>query len=127
MVCFKKADKRIYMKVASLKSEQLVLLRDALNNLMLFVEERHNDGVPHFYRYLDFMKNNIETCIYTRDDQGDGLEYLVKILLRDWNEANDEYIGIPSYEFKEENQRELCVQYLGLLDEVERYFIPDME
>ncbi len=115
------------MRVESLKSEQLVSLRDALDKLMLFVEERDNDGVPHFYRYLDFMKNNIETCIYTRNDQGDGLVYLGQILLRDWNEANDKYIGIPSYEFEEEDQGELCVQYLGLLDEVGRYFISDIE
>lgn len=115
------------MKVKNLKSEHLVLLRDALDKLMIFVDERHNDGVPHFYRYLDFMKNNIETCIYTRNDQGDGLVYLGQILLRDWNEANDKYIGIPSYEFEEEDQGELCVQYLGLLDEVGRYFISDIE
>lgn len=118
------------MKVKKLKSEHLFSLRDALDNLMLFVEDvegRHNDRVPHFYRYLDFMKNNIETCIYTENDQGDGLEYLGQILLRDWNEANDKYIGIPSYEFDEEDQGELCVQYLVLLDEVGRYFILDKD
>lgn len=115
------------MRVTNLKPEQLFLLRDALNDLMLFVKERHDDGVPHFYRYLDFMKNNIETCIYTQDAWGEGIKYLGKILLRDWKEANDEYIGIPSYELFQENQGEVCVQYLCLLDKVGKYFLSDME
>lgn len=110
-----------------LKTEQLVPLRDALVNLMFFVKKWQSQSIPDFYHYLDFMKNNIETCIYTQEDWGDGLRYLYKILLRDWNLANDRYVGIPTCELFGESQGELCLQYLGLLDEVGSYFIPDMD
>lgn len=115
------------MSYSTLEAEQLVSLRDALEDLMLFVKKWQNSDIPHFYRYLDFMKNNIETCIYTREDWGEGLIYLRKILQRDWDKANDEYVGIPSCMLFEENQRELFLQYLGLLDEVGSYFDLDMD
>jgi len=119
--------KRIRMSYRNLEAEQLVPLRDALEELMLFLYNWQDCGVPHFYRYLDFMKNNIETCICTREDQGEGLIYLRMLLQRDWDKANDEYVGIPSCVLFQEGQRELFLQYLGLLDEVGSYFILDTD
>ncbi len=115
------------MSYRNLEAEQLVSLRNALEELMLFLEKWQDCGVPDFYRYLDFMKNNIETCIYTREDQGEGLIYLRKLLQRDWDKANDEYLGIPSCMLFQEGQRELFLQYLGLLDEVGSYFVLDKD
>ena len=115
------------MNYSTLKAEQLVSLRDALEDLMLFVKKWQDHDVPDFYRYLDFMKNNIETCILTREDRGEGLIYLRKILQRDWDKANDECVGIPSCTVCAEDRRELFLQYLGLLDEVESYFALDMD
>ena len=114
------------MSYRNLEAEQLVPLRDALKELMLFLDKRQDCGVPHFYRYLDFM-NNIETCICTREDKGEGLIYLRTLLQRDWDKANDEYVGIPSCVLFQEGQRELFQQYLGLLDEVGSYFVLDRD
>lgn len=113
------------MNYSNLEAEQLVPLRDALKELMLFLDQRQNQGVPDFYRYLDFMKNNIETCICIREDQGEGLIYLRKLLQRDWEMANDEYVGIPSCVLFQEGKGEQFLQYLGLLDEVRSYFVLD--
>ena len=65
--------------------------------------------------------------ILTREDRGEGLIYLRKILQRDWDKANDECVGIPSCTLFAEDRRELFLQYLGLLDEVESYFALDMD
>lgn len=119
--------KRNRMSYRNLEAEQLVPLRDALKELMLFLDKRQDCGVPYFYRYLDFMKNNIETCICTREDQGEGLIYLRMLLQRDWDKANDEYLGIPSCMLFQEGERELFLQYLGLLDEVGSYFVLDRD
>lgn len=115
------------MSYSTLEAEQLVSLRDAVEELMLFVKKWQGHGIPDFYRYLDFMKNNIETCIYTREAQGEGLVYLGELLQRDWDKANDEYVGIPSCVLFKESQSELFLQYLGLLDEVESYFVLNMD
>lgn len=118
---------RNHMSYSNLEAEQLVPLRDALEEFMLFVKKWEDQRVPHFYRYLDFMKNNIETCICIREDWGDGLIYLRKLLQRDWNKANNEYVGIPSCTLFKESQKELFLQYLGLLDEVRSYFVLDTD
>ncbi len=112
------------MTYSSLNTEQLIPLRDALVDLMFFVQKWDDHHTPYFCRYLGFMKENIETCICTQEDWGDGLRYLNKLLARDWNLANDEYLGIPSCELFAEGQGELCLQYLGFLDKVGSYFIP---
>lgn len=117
----------VTMKCSSLEKEQLVPLRDALNNLIRFLQQWKDNSIPYFYRYLQYMKDNIEICMYTQDDWGDGLMYLEDILWRNWNEANDVFWGIHSCELFEEGQRELFLQYLGLLEEVEQYFIFETE
>ena len=53
--------------------------------------------------------------------------YLRTLLQRDWDKANDEYVGIPSCVLFQEGQRELFQQYLGLLDEVGSYFVLDRD
>ena len=84
------------MKCSSLEKEQLVPLRDALNNLIRFLQRWKDNSIPYFYRYLQYMKDNIEICMYTQDDWGDGLAYLKDILQRNWDEANDDFMGIHS-------------------------------
>lgn len=112
------------MIYSNLTAEQLVPLRDALVELMFFVNKWEYSHIPVFYHYLGFMKNNIEICICVHEDWGDGLRELNRLLARDWNRANDKYVGIPSCELFVESRSELCLQYLGLLNEVGSYFIP---
>ena len=47
---------------------QLIPLRDALNSLMKFVREIPSVGIPQFYCFLDYMKNNIEIYLYAPMD-----------------------------------------------------------
>lgn len=115
------------MKCKSLEKEQLVPLRDALNDLIRFLRQWKDSNIPYFSRYLQYMKDNIEICMYSQDDWGDGLAYLKDTLQRNWNEANDDFMGIHSCELFGEGQRELFLQYLGLLEEVEQYFIFEAE
>lgn len=115
------------MIYSSLKAEQLIPLRDALVDLMFFVEKCEDDNRLYFCRYLGYMKENIEICICTQEAWGEGLRYLNSLLTRDWIRANNEYLGIPSFDLFVKGQGELCLQYLGLLDKVERYFIPYMD
>lgn len=110
------------LKREGLKREELLSLRDALNELMKFIRKLQCNEVPYFYHFLDYMKNNIEFCVCI---QSDDMEHLEEILLRDWTAANDTFLGIPSYNFFDESsegQQELCVQYLILLAEIEKYF-----
>lgn len=105
-----------------LKKEELIPLRDALNELMKFVRKWNQNDTPYFYHFLDYMKNNIEFCVCM---QSDDMEHLEEILIRDWTAANDAYLGIPSYDFFEEDSEEkgeLYIQYLILLEEIEKYF-----
>lgn len=109
------------VECCSLEKEQLLPLRDALNDLMCFLQ-RWNNGFSHSYRYLQYMRDNIEICMYTQDDWGDGLAYLEVILQQNWNEANDGHMGMDSCEWPGEGRRELFLQYLGLWEEVGQYF-----
>ena len=107
--------------MAKLRQEELIPLRDALNALMKFVRELQWKEIPYFYRFLDYMKNNIEFCVCTHSDD---LEHLEEILLRDWKKANNTYLGIPSYDFFENDDTdvtEMSCQYIALLSEVDRY------
>ncbi len=110
------------VECCSLEKEQLLPLRDALNNLICFLQRWKENGISHSYRYLQYMKDNIEICMYTQDDWGDGLAYLKVILQQNWNEANDDHMGIYSCVWSGEGQRELFLQYLGLWEEVGQYF-----
>lgn len=106
----------------NLKPEELLALRDALDEFMQFINELHGREIPYFYQHLDYMKNNIEFCVCT---QSDDLEHLEELLIRDWNLANDAYLGIPSYEIFDDDGREsveLCIRYAVLLAEIEKYF-----
>lgn len=120
--------KRNSMIISNLKKEHLIPLRDALVELTLFVEKWQHLGRPDFIRYLihylKSMKDNIEICICVREDKGEGLRYLGTLLVRDWDLANDEYVGIPSCGLFEECQTELCLQYLILLNAVGSFFVP---
>ena len=107
--------------MSKLKEDQLIPLRDALNELMDFVKEFQWKEIPYFYRFLDYMKNNIEFCVCTHSDD---MEQLEEILLRDWKKANNMYLGIPSYKLFSDNGQdmtEMYCQYISLLEKIDRY------
>lgn len=112
--------------------EELIVLRDSLYTLMKLVDKLYVEKQPYFYRFLDRMKNNIETFIYIekgeRMEPGDR-ESLAEILCRDWDEVNREDLGIPSYHeiFSEEIRyggKEIR-EYMMLLWEIDGYFYKD--
>lgn len=100
---------------------QLIPLRDALDRLMMFVKTLPCQETPYFYHYLDTMKNNID--LYVRVGNGN-LDLLEVLLRKDWDQANNIFFGIPSFDFfqKNEDTVELFWEYLELLDEVKKYF-----
>lgn len=110
-------------EIGSLQMEELVPLRNALEELMCFVQKWQYGGIPYFYHYLDYMKNNIEICICTLEDIEQDLVQLETILRRDWTAANDADTGIPSCILFGDSQREQVLQYLELLGEVGQYFL----
>lgn len=110
------------VECSSLEKEQLLPLRDALNNLIRFLQRWKGGSISRSYRYLQYMRDNIEICMYTQDDWGDGLAYLKVVLQQNWAEANNGHMGMDSCEWFGDGQRELFVQYLGLWQEVGQYF-----
>ena len=81
--------------------EELISLRNSLNTLMSLVNELHLEERPYFLRFLDRMKNNIETgiCMVRMERmRPEDWMYLEEILRRDWEEANRIDMGIPSYD-----------------------------
>lgn len=107
--------------MSKLREEQLIPLRDALNELMEFVKGFQWKEIPYFYRFLDYMKNNIELCVCTHSDD---MEQLEAILLRDWEKANNRYLGIPSYELLSDDSQdmtEVYCQYIALLTKIDKY------
>lgn len=112
----------------NLQKEELVQLRDALSALMGVVQNGSCLEIPYFYRFLDFMKNNIESCLYTpadRIEKEEMMELLDEVLYRDWSAANDAQLGIASFDMlaeKTTDRPEICVKYLELVTEIDRYF-----
>lgn len=105
-----------------LKKEELRTLRRALIQLMDFIRHSEWEDEPYFYRSLDNMKNNIEIYFYTHSGEE---EQLHKLLVRDWEAANDCCIGIPSCELaaEQENKQGLNRRYIELLEQVGRFFL----
>ena len=64
-----------------IEREELKNLRDALVNLMDFIDVVEQGELPEFYRYFDTMKNNIEIFICIGCDD---TEDIVPVLERDW-------------------------------------------
>ena len=104
-----------------LNYQQLIPLRDALDRLLMFVKALPCQETPYFYHYLDTMKHNIE--LYVKLENGN-MDLLEVLLQKDWNHANKNLFGIPSFDYfqKNEDTVELFWEYLELLDEVKKYF-----
>lgn len=107
---------------------QLIPLRDALNSLMKFVREIPSVGIPQFYCFLDYMKNNIEIYLYAPMDANEWETLFLRlkdILIRDWREANHSVWGIPAFDLligERENKTELCLEFLQLVSVIDGFF-----
>ena len=108
---------------------QLIPLRDALNSLMKFVREIPSVGIPQFYCFLDYMKNNIEIYLYAPMDANEWETLFLRlkdILIRDWREANHSVWGIPAFDLligERENKTELCLEFLQLVSVIDGFFL----
>ena len=101
---------------------ELLELRDAIAGLQEFVEYFTNMDYPHFYKFLDHMKNNIEiyTCLGEKD-----FETLEMLLIRDWSQANNSWTGLTSFEVApeiSEESIEIYYNYALLVKNVADYF-----
>jgi hypothetical protein len=110
-------------------TEELRDLRDSLDGLMNLVDSIEWKEPVYFYRFLDTMKNNIEIWLYTPADCAgyeEELDTLKQTLNRDWEAANDEYLGISSYGFwtdcADAESESVKSRYFELVFEVESYF-----
>ena len=107
---------------------QLIPLRDALNSLMKFVREIPSVGIPQFYCFLDYMKNNIEIYLYAPMDANEWETLFLRlkdILIREWREANHSVWGIPAFDLligERENKTELCLEFLQLVSVIDGFF-----
>lgn len=107
---------------------QLIPLRDALNSLMKFVRGIPSIGIPQFYRFLDYMKNNIEIYLYAPMNGSEWEDLFLRlkaILIRDWEKANHSVWGIPTFDLlieEQENKTELCLEFIRLVSVVDGFF-----
>ena len=102
--------------------EEVMCLRDAVVGLQDFVKCCSNGELPYFYRFLDYMKNNIE--IFLRVG-GRDIYALEKVLYRSWHEANDFRIGLSTFQISAETETEsieIYYQYALLVKRVAEYF-----
>lgn len=51
------------------QKEQLILMRDAVTDLMVFIGDQKIGRMPRAYFLLDNMRNNIEIFIITSGEQ----------------------------------------------------------
>lgn len=102
-----------------LQKEQLILMRDAVIDLMMFIGNQKSGRMPRAYFLLDNMRNNIEIFIIISEEQEQDFIQLENILFRDWCAANDEWDdvteagGFEGIRFR---------NFLELLERVEEYF-----
>ena len=73
------------------QKEQLILMRDAVTDLMVFIGDQKIGRMPRAYFLLDNMRNNIEIFIITSGEQEQDFIQLMNVLFRDWWAANDEW------------------------------------
>ncbi|MBC5688288.1 hypothetical protein H8S37_05010 [Mediterraneibacter sp. NSJ-55] len=104
------------------RREELVPLHNALKELLIFLERNKKAKRPHFCRFLDAMKNNIEIGIHFELKDVEGLG---KLLVRDWSAANNRLIGIPDYCVSLEKARkngDEIVRFISLTEKVGQFF-----
>lgn len=100
------------------QKERLISMKDAVTELMLYIQNQKSGRMPRSYSLLDNMRNNIELFVLLSDEEGD-VRMLDAILFRDWCAANEEW-----YEFTETGKwgKDLFRDFLGLLEQIEEYF-----
>lgn len=107
--------------MTSLDREELVPLKESLDELLDFIRELQMEEIPYFYRCLENMKYNLETCFLV---QYEGWEQMEQILLRDWSAANHAQIGIPGFDFSAESaaeKAELDCRFIELIANIEGF------
>ena len=105
-----------------MRAEELLELRDAIAGLQEFVGYFSNMDYPHFYKFLDYMKNNIEIYICLGEKDFGTLEML---LIRDWYQANNSWTGLTSFQVAQEVSEEsieIYYNYALLVKNVADYF-----
>lgn len=73
------------------QKEQLIRMRDAVTDLMVFIGDQKIGRMPRAYFLLDNMRNNIEIFVITSGEQEQDFIQLMNVLFRDWWAANDEW------------------------------------
>jgi len=105
-----------------LSTEEMKCLKESLSKMMAFLKRMEKHRKPHFSRYLEAMKNNIEIAERTEDKDMDKLS---AVLYRDWAAANDRYTGIPDYDIFLKNTGKLkedVLEFIYLSIEIGQYF-----
>lgn len=101
------------------QKERLILMRDAVKELMVFIGDQKSGRMPRAYSLLDNMRNNIEIFVIIPEEQETDFTQLEHILFRDWRAANDEWDDMTE---KESFESVHFRNFLELLDRVEEYF-----
>lgn len=102
--------------------EELEELREVLERTTAFIRTMEQDELPHFYRYFDTMKNNIELFIKIGSDD---IEDFLPVLERDWKASHTMFIGVQNYDIRKEHpgiDPVLCIYFAGLLADIGRFF-----
>ena len=101
------------------QKEQLIRMRDAVTDLMVFIGDQKIGRMPRAYFLLDNMRNNIEIFVITSGEQEQDFIQLMNVLFRDWWAANDEWDDVTEAGSIESIRLRNCLELLG---RVEAYF-----
>lgn len=105
--------------------EELKELRKVLERTTDFLRAIEQKELPHFYRYFDTMKNNIDIFIRLGDED---FEKIFPILERDWKASHALFIGVQNYDIRKEHPGAdpvLCIYFAGLLSSIGKFFEPN--
>lgn len=109
-----------------LKEEELVPLRDALEDVQKFIRETERKTKPYYYFQFDNMINNIEICLQSNEQD---MHLISEILLRDWLNANHELLGVSACRLfcsSCPEEAEKAYHFVELITEIEVYFEEEM-
>ena len=102
--------------------KELENLRNELEELLDFIKGMEQGELPHFYRYFNTMKLNIEMFFMIGcDDIAD----LFPVLERDWKASHMMFIGVQDYDPREgrpDLDPMVCLYFARLVAEVGKYF-----
>ena len=80
--------------MTSLDREELVPLKECLDELLDFIRELQIEEIPYFYRCLENMKYNLEICFLVRYEGWEQMELIFNAGLERSKSCADWYIGI---------------------------------